>query len=229
MEPFKVKDAFSLAGYIIKKKKPIVEGDIPNVEDLEAEVEKLRASESAENPPEIAEPTSKIETGGKTHSAVSEDISVANQVISSGTACIPCCIDHYSTCAGLISDEAIRMVRRQGIENQEIINRILSCRSQLNAMEREDLSVEKIAELPDWEKEIAILAQNESAVIRHKLSEVKSVEDLESVAIQIKNDYKEIGRSWLKGRIAHMEPEARARVENELRERAANQERSNNE
>jgi len=215
MTGFGINDIFGLASYAIRKRKPAVEESIPTVADLEAELGELYPSETAENPPEVAELTDNIQTPEKTAPAPSLE---AEEGISKGTACLQCCLDHYSTCAGLISDEAIRMARRNGVEDQEVINRILSCRSQLNAMEREDLRAEKIVELPDWEKEIAILAQNESATIRHKLSEVKTAEDLESVAIQINNDYRQIGQMWLKGRIAQMNPEARQKLEEKTKE-----------
>lgn len=124
--------------------------------------------------------------------------------VEAGVACVPCCNDHFSVCSGLISDEAIRMARRTGMQNDEIIGRINHCEDQLNAMEREDLSVEKIASLPGWEKEIAIYAQNQGAAIRHKLEGVTSVDDLEDVALQIKEARIKIGKDYFKGRLAHM-------------------------
>jgi len=121
--------------------------------------------------------------------------------VSKGVACIPCASDHFSTVAGLISDEAVRMARRSGIQDQEVVRRILRASDQLNAMEREDLSVEKIAKLPAWEKELAVLAQSESAKIRHKLNEVKSVEDLEAVAAEVVAAREKIGQEYFKRKL----------------------------
>jgi hypothetical protein len=126
------------------------------------------------------------------------------QSVSEGTACVPCVSDHFSTCAGLISDEAVRMARRHGIEYQEVIQRVLACSDQLNAMERDDLAVDKIQGLPEWEKELAIYAQNKGAEIRHLLNNISSVEDLERAAIEIKQARNYIGSEWHKRRLASM-------------------------
>jgi len=123
------------------------------------------------------------------------------QEITEGTACVPCAADHFSTCCGILSDEAVRMARRKGIADSEVIKRILDCGSQLNAMEREDLSVEKIAGLPKWEKELAIYAQNKGAEIRHKLNSIESIEDLESIGIELKKARDKIGSEYIRGRL----------------------------
>lgn len=122
--------------------------------------------------------------------------------VTEGTACVPCCADHFSTCAGILSDEAVRMSRRKGITDSEVIKRILNCGSQLNAMEREDLAVEKIARLPKWEKDIAIYAQNKGAEIRHKLNSIESVEDLETIGIELKRARDKIGSEYIRGRLS---------------------------
>jgi len=141
-----------------------------------------------------------------------------SQSISKGTACIPCVNDHLSTCAGLVSDESVRMARRNGVDDDEVVRRILHCSDQLNAMEREDLSVEKIVALPDWEKEIAIYAQNQTADIRHKLNNINTADDLESVAILIVESRDKIGKEWMKGRIKNMNPSEKAKVREKAQE-----------
>ena len=140
----------------------------------------------------------------KAMEAVDEELQKVEQEkkqIARGTACLPCILDHVKTCAGIVSDEAVRMARRHGIGDSEVIKRILDCGSQLNAMEREDLSVEKIAELPKWEKDIAIYAQNKSAEIRHKLNDLRSADDLEKVAVDIKQARDKIGTDYIRGRL----------------------------
>jgi len=132
-----------------------------------------------------------------------------------GTACLPCINSHFSVCSGLISDEALRMARRHGIGDEEI-RRINKCLDQLNAMEREDLAIEKIKDLPPWEKEIAIYAQNESADIRHGLETLTSVDDLEKVAIRIKDSRIRIGSRWFKGKLARLTPEEKMRIQEKL-------------
>lgn len=132
-----------------------------------------------------------------------------SETVESGTACIPCCIDHFSTCSGLLSDEAIRFARRDGIANKETIKRIFACIDQLNAMEREDLTVEKMAGLPDWEKNLATYIQNQGADIRHKLTNISDTKNLEKVGIQIKNIRQEIGAEWYRRRLANLGKEAK--------------------
>lgn len=123
-----------------------------------------------------------------------------------GTACIPCVNGHFSVCSGLISDEAIRMARRHGIGDEEI-SRINKCLDQLNAMEREDLAVDKLDKLPQWEKDLAIYAQSESASIRHSLETLTSVDDLETVALKIKSTRMKIGQVFFKEKLSHMTEE----------------------
>lgn len=137
---------------------------------------------------------------------------MADLSIAEGTACVACCSDHFSTCAGLISDEAMRMVRRKGIQDREVIQRILACGDQLNAMERDDLASSKIQELPPWEKELAIYALNKGAEIRHLLNNISSVEDLEKAATEIKQARDYIGSEWHKGRLASMGVEERKAI-----------------
>lgn len=137
---------------------------------------------------------------------------VATEVVSEkvstqeGTACIPCVNGHFSVCSGLISDEALRMARRHGIGDEEI-SRINKCLDQLNALEREDLAVDKLSKLPQWEKELAIYAQVESASIRHDLETLTSVDDLEKVALKIKTTRMKIGATFFKEKLKRMPEE----------------------
>lgn len=145
----------------------------------------------------------KLKAAEKAMEAVDEELKKAEESkeITEGTACVPCSSDHFSTCAGILSDEAVRMARRKGITDDEVVKRILHCSDQLNSMEREDLSAEKIANLPKWEKEIAIYAQNKGAEIRHKLNDIKSVDELESIAVELKQARDKIGGDYIRGRL----------------------------
>ena len=169
----------------------------PEVESPEEAFERLyRQPESTQKLKQMA--------AQKAMEAVDEELQKVEQEkkqIARGTACLPCILDHVKTCAGIVSDEAVRMARRHGIGDSEVIKRILDCGSQLNAMEREDLSVEKIAELPKWEKDIAIYAQNKSAEIRHKLNDLRSADDLEKVAVDIKQARDKIGTDYIRRRL----------------------------
>lgn len=194
----------------IRRRKPTIEGSIPDFADLEAEVDEIWESRAQEVSGKIKEP--------QDDSNMREEGSASSKSISEGTACIPCVNDHLSTCAGLVSDESVRMARRNGIDDDEVVRRILRCSDQLNAMEREDLSVEKIAALPDWEKAIAVYAQNETADIRHKLNNITTADELESVALQIIESRDKIGKEWLRGRLKNMTPSEKAKVREKAEE-----------
>lgn len=128
-----------------------------------------------------------------------------------GTACIPCVNNHFSVCSGLISDEALRMARRKGIGDEEI-RRINKCLDQLNAMEREDLAIENIKGLSEWERDLAIYAQNESAGIRHTLESLTSVDDLEIAAIKINKARNKIGGEYFKKKLSNMPKEEKVKI-----------------
>ena len=166
--------------------------------------------EGSTSPSEIAQTAPQKENVGKTSQEPASPPTLKSETVESGKACIPCCIDHFSTCSGLLSDEAIRFARRHGIANNETIQRISACIDQLNAMERGDLAVEKIADLPDWEKDLAIHSQNQGADIRHKLTNISDIEDLEKVSVQIKNIRQKIGKEWYKRRLANLGKETKS-------------------
>ena len=175
------------------------------IEQIEKTLQSL-PSQSEESSVAVAtSPPSQNPAPVSSNPGVATAVEPAKSAMPEGTACVSCCSEHFSTCSGLISDEAMRMVKREGI-NDEIVRRILRCSDQLNAMEREDLSVEKMAYLPDWEKQIAIYAQNEGAKVRHKLDNIRNADDLENVALEIKQARDKIGTEWHKGRLAQMGP-----------------------
>jgi hypothetical protein len=93
------------------------------------------------------------------------------------------------------------MAHRNGLDDPEVQRRIMACSDQLNAMEREDLRVENLARLSPEEKKIALYAQNKSAEIRHQLNSLRSVEDLENVALNIKQARYKVGSGYLKLRL----------------------------
>lgn len=151
------------------------------------------------------EETVKLEAAHKAMEAVEAELEsqkeVKEEAVARGTACLPCTTDHLSTCAGLLSDEAVRMAHRNGLNDPEVQRRIMACSDQLNALEREDLSIDKIAGLPKEEKEIALYAQSKSADIRHMINGIKSVEDLENIALEVKQTRNKVGADYLKVRL----------------------------
>lgn len=171
--------------------------------------ERLVFRPKEETPPEFptaggisgAQTAPESEIAGRTsHETKQAPFGASQSTPEKETLCIPCCIDHFSTCSGLVSDEAIRFAKRHSTDHKEVFNRICACRDQLNAMERVDLAAERVTGLQPWEKELAIYAQNQSAQIRHKLNEVSNAGDLENVGIQISAAHRYIARAWQQNR-----------------------------
>lgn len=118
------------------------------------------------------------------------------------TGCLPCAVGHFSTSSGLLK-EAVRF-KGEGMTSNEILDRIASALEEQNALEREDLSPEKIQGLPEWERPIAEEALARSRELRHKLEGIKSIEELEQIAAGTKRYYIELNRQWYRGRFSKL-------------------------
>ena len=135
-----------------------------------------------------------------------EGKAVAEEASGIKAGCVPCAIGHISTCSGELA-EGMRFARSDGMASNEVIDRIGHCLEELNVMEREDLSAQKIASLPQWEKELAIKALNVSREMRHTLegmSASSTVNDLEAVAAWAQESRQEIVRGWFKQKLTKM-------------------------
>jgi hypothetical protein len=197
-----IDEGFDLISSLVKRREPEVTGEMPSVQELREKINEIHGPKNpAEEMPPETENVSKEEGG----------LSGGSQSISQGTACIPCSQDHLSTCSGLLA-EALRFARNDGVESAEVISRIGLCRDELNAMERVDLRPELTAQLPDWERSLANDVLNSSRGLRHDMAEILTVDDLEKVAGSAQTVRGEIGQQWLKGRIANMSPEEKAKV-----------------
>jgi hypothetical protein len=120
--------------------------------------------------------------------------------------CVPCALGHISTCSGALA-EATRFARSDGLRSNQVIDRIGHCLEELNIMEREDLSPQKIASLPKWEKDLAVEALNVSRKMRHDLegmSDTSTVKDLEQLAAGAQDSREYINRGWFKHRLSTM-------------------------
>lgn len=117
------------------------------------------------------------------------------------TGCVPCSLSHFGTCAGLLS-EAMRFARKDGLQSNEVLDRINKSLDELNALERVDLDSEKIYALPSGEKEIAAKALNASRATRHALESLTTVEELEKVTADVQIVRKDIGRDWYHYRLS---------------------------
>ncbi len=120
---------------------------------------------------------------------------------SIATGCVPCALGHLGPCTGLLN-EAMRFARKEGIESNEVIDRVNICMDELNALERVDLRPELTLTLPPWEKELADKALTKSREIRHALEGISTVDDLERVAAITQTTRQEIGREWFSRRLS---------------------------
>ena len=118
------------------------------------------------------------------------------------TACVPCALGHFSTSTGLLN-EAVRF-KAEGITSNEILDRIAKVLEEQNALERVDLTPEKIRSAHDWERAIAEEALQQSRSLRHRLETIKTIEELEAAAADTEGYYRNLNRKWWKLRFAKM-------------------------
>jgi len=121
------------------------------------------------------------------------------------TACVPCALGHVSTSAGLLN-EAFRF-KDEGMQSNEILDRIAKVLEEQNALERVDLTPEKIRNSPPWEKDLAEEALGESRRLRHLLEGLSDVKQLEEAAASTSTFYRRLNREWFKRRLAHRQPQ----------------------
>jgi len=127
------------------------------------------------------------------------------------TGCVPCAIGHFSTCTGLLN-EAMRFARKDGIEDDEPLLRVHKCLDELNALERVDLTSEKIVYLPAPIKELAEESLNLSRATRHELENLSSVDQLEKVTATMQTKRNMIGVEWTKRRLKALSPNEKIRI-----------------
>lgn len=126
-----------------------------------------------------------------------------------------CAMGHLGACTGILN-ESVRFAHSpDGLASPEVIDRIGMCMDELNAMERVDLRPEMIVQLQGWEKDLAERVLVESRGLRHKLENIKSVDELELAAAKTQTTRTEIGRSWFQNKMAGLSPEDKQ----EIRER----------
>lgn len=129
------------------------------------------------------------------------------------TGCIPCAMNHFSTCSGLL-DESVRFARgEEGTASPEVVDRALMCLKELNAMERVDLRPEMIAQLEGWERDAATEVLEESRGLRHIIeSGIRDARHLEEIAAQVEGITTKYGRMWMQNKIKEMSPEDKEEV-----------------
>ena len=134
------------------------------------------------------------------------------------TGCVPCAIGHFGTCSGLLN-EAMRFAHNDGIQSNEVVDRVGICLDELNAMERVDLRPEMIVQLADWEKELAQQALAASRATRHTLEAYTSVDALEKAAADTQSFRAQIFRTWIKQKMEHLSPEEQQNIQKKVIEK----------
>lgn len=115
---------------------------------------------------------------------IDEGKDLTEEKIEEGIACLPCSSDHFSTVSGALS-EALRFARTGGVRHPEVMRRLGLAKDELNVMERIDLSPENLVQLEGKEKKLAEWGLNASRELRHKITAIRSPEDLENVAADV--------------------------------------------
>lgn len=115
------------------------------------------------------------------------------------SACVPCAIGHFSTSARLLN-EAVRF-KKDGLVSPQVLDDIAASLGEQNALERIDLTPEKIRNLPEWEQDMATEALDKSRELRHRLETVKTMDELQNIAADTEEYYKYLNREWQSKRI----------------------------
>jgi len=113
----------------------------------------------------------------------------------------------------------MRFARTDGIESNEVVDRVGMCLDELNAMERVDLRPEMLVQLPDWEKKLAQEALRASRATRHALEAYTSVDTLEQVAADTQSVRTQIFRTWIKQKMEHLSPEEQQNIQKKVIEK----------
>jgi len=128
------------------------------------------------------------------------------------TSCVGCAIGHLATVSGLLK-ECVRFVS-EGMSSPNIVDRLNTCLDELNAMERVDLLPNKIAELPDWEKDLAHRALEISRETRHFIEAgINNADEFEKVATRLINERNAIGAAWLQQKLRALSKEDKEEIQ----------------
>lgn len=152
---------------------------------------------------------------------------LAEKATETATGCLPCSLGHMSSCSGLLN-EAVRFAKSDGIDSNEVIDRVGMCLDELNAMERVDLRPEMIVSLPAWEKDLADEVLVASRAMRHTLEELGTVDNLEQAAASTQSTRTHIWRQWIKNKMKHLTPEEQAKIQQRVTEKLEELEETDN-
>ena len=132
-----------------------------------------------------------------------------------------CSLGHVGTCAALLP-EAMRFARgKDGLADPEVLDRVTSCLTELNAMERIDLRPEMMVKLPEWERELALKVSETSRSIRHGLEGMRTADDLEKVAATAQSLGKDVGRAYFTAKLKNFTPQEISNIQERAKQKAA--------
>ena len=196
-----VMDKLEFATFLLSKipfERIFARDGIKSVERFEQGLKARQVPSTTETPPSQEHPSAPPQTQAVSPSIPQEPPAIA-------TACVACAVGHFSTSSGLLK-EAVRF-KDEGMSSNEIISRLAGTLEEQNALERVDLSPEKIRQLPAWEKQIAEEALRQSRQLRHRLETIRTTDELEQVAADTKTYYLDLSRDWYRGRFSNLGPE----------------------
>ncbi|MBA7673116.1 hypothetical protein ES703_81304 [subsurface metagenome] len=144
---------------------PIEKVLFPPRDNIKA-LEKLAATMTSTVAPNRAPPEQ------KTTPTIIQELEATPKQESIATACVPCGVGHFAGAAKLLN-EAFRF-RDDGITSNQVLDDIAGAIGELNAMERVDLTPEKLQNTSSWERPIADEALRESRKLRHRLESIRN-------------------------------------------------------
>lgn len=136
---------------------------------------------------------------------------------SKGKECRPCTSDHFATCAGILS-ESLRFARADGMQSDEVQQRLALCAQEMNAWERWDAAPESFVALSDEDKDFLRKWLPKGRGFRHKLNAVESVEQLEMVAADAQRLHLEARKEINTRRQSPLAEEIEAKLEENFEE-----------
>jgi len=120
-----------------------------------------------------------------------------------GTGCRPCTSDHLATCAGALG-EALRFARTDGVNSDDIQQRIALCAEELNIWERWDAAPKSFTDLSDQDKDFLRRWLPRGRGLRHQVNQIETLGDLEKAAahaqrlhLEARKELKERGNPFL--------------------------------
>ena len=135
----------------------------------------------------------------------------SNTYTVAGVAVHNCSVGHFGTSAGLLN-EAVRF-KKEGMVSNEILDRIAKVLEEQNALERVDLTPERLQATPGWEKPIAEEALTQSRNLRHRLEDVETIDELQKIAAETETYYKQLNSAWFRGKLGQKKS-----MENQVKE-----------